>query len=100
MGDRGSMSCVLPIANCKPMCYDSMCNKTHGCECSQCDAVGKGKTWDWLAWANLENSATSTPTEKACTGQNGRQGEVSSLGVRNCIGPVAVIQLFAITLGT
>lgn len=50
-----SMSCRYPIASCRPTCHDSKCT-SEGCDCSSCAAVGSGKQFSWLAWANLKES--------------------------------------------
>lgn len=63
----GSMSCYYPIANCRPMCYDSKCQGAAGCDCEQCKEVGPGKTYDWITWANLENSNSGGVKEKVCS---------------------------------
>lgn len=64
--DSGTMPCYQPIANFGSMCYDSSCTN-EGCDCPACTNVGQGKDYDWLTWANLENSAgPGEPQKKDC----------------------------------
>lgn len=63
-----SMSCYRPIADCRPICFDSKCTKENGCDCSSCSNVGAGKTYDtWITWATLKDSNSGNPTVTKCT---------------------------------
>jgi len=69
-----SMGCSLPIASCTPMCYDSQCNKAAGCDCSQCNTQSKS---DWLAWANLQDSNSGSPSPAPCPVPGPKKGSAS-----------------------
>lgn len=66
-----SMACRYPVAMCRtPTCYDRSCDKASGCDCPGCDNVGPGRTFDWLTWANLQNSNSGgTPDILECNDQ-------------------------------
>lgn len=65
------MACRYPVAMCKsPRCFDRSCDKASGCDCPGCDIVGPGRTFDWLTWANLQNSNLGgTPEILECSDQ-------------------------------
>lgn len=70
-----SMGCRTPIANCRPMCYDSKCDKAKGCDCDQCDDRSKG---DWMAWATQLKSNSGSPEKAECAPASTAAGGVSA----------------------